>query len=565
MNHRKSILGCAVGASLLAASGAAFAYVPASNTDADVVIYWGGATASTLSAQELAVAALCDTDPHLLYVKATSGTPADRPGNDWAVACKTAAAGATKTGLANNKRILAIKRDRGGSGVGVGPVQTKNTDGNGGKITFLTVGAATCNIAVTAGVNGAPAIPNPDGGLVPAIGCSATYTTNAFTEMGTSDIEANKFFGINEPVVDGVGLPFRTEADRGFADERSLAALVFNHPVTLALFTELQEAQFPLASVCNPGNPGYNNVVAVAGNVRTDITNGESEACMPSLTKPEINSLLTGRIVTWSQLLDASGAAILPALPVQICRRVAGSGTQATINALSSNWPCDPNRTDLTIDIVNPRGTAGPTVVLNSGSSDVDNCLNSFNGTGNPYAIGNLSVEGRNVAKDRAWRFIKIDGVAPTLRNVHAGDYSLWTQQACQRRGETLPYNAAVGADDTIANKAKVFTALCGDAAVNGLNGLPTLTKLNNPLANCNVDPTKCASLYTWGQSGWLATPTSGLLYDNVLAAATRPVNAYTREVTTGKVNVCQTPVKSTAGGNAGRGTIVAPNPTWAP
>jgi hypothetical protein len=54
-------------------------------------------------------------------------------------------------------------------------------------------------------------------------------------------------------------------------------------------------------------------------------------------------------------------------------------------------------------------------------------------------------------------------------------------------------------------------------------------------------------------------------VYDNVLASLTRPVNAYTREVTAGKVNVCQTPVKATAGANAGKGTIVAPNPTWSP
>lgn len=182
----------AVAATLLCSN--AMAYTPTSNTDADSVIYWSGATASSLSAQELAVNAVCDRDADLFYVKATSGANIDRPGNDWAVACRTAAAGATKTGLPINKRILIIKRDRGGSGVGVGPVQTKLTDANSGKISFLTINATTCNLTVTPGANGAPAIPKPDNAAqnINIKGCSATYTTDAYTEMGTSDIEANK-------------------------------------------------------------------------------------------------------------------------------------------------------------------------------------------------------------------------------------------------------------------------------------------------------------------------------------------------------------------------------------
>ncbi len=572
MNSPKLTLSCAVSAVLALASTSVLAYIPTSNTDADTVVYWGGATASSLSAQELAVAAVCDTDTHLLYVKSTSGANIDRPGNDWAVACRTAAAGATKTGLPNGKKLLVIKRDRGGSGVGVGPVQTKNTDANGGQISFLNVSPAVCNIAVTAGANGAPGIQLPGGApgqLVPAIGCAATYTVNAFTEMGTSDIEPDKFFGINTPIVDGTGLPFRTEGDRAFATQNALGALLFNNPVTLALYRKLQEAQFPAASVCNPANGAFNDITLSATD-RPDTTNAESLACMPSLMRSEIDSILTGRIVTWQQLLRSDGTAV-PGLTgnVQICRRVDGSGTQATINALVSSFPCDVNLADTSIDIVTPRVPNGTTVIGNSGSGDVDNCLHNFNATANPYAIGNLSVEGRNTDKLRNWRFIKIDGVAPTLQHAHDGDYWLWSQQSCQLRGNALPYNAAVDPDDTIASKAAVYNSLCGANATNGLNSLATLTKLNN-----EVDPVGCAngsnlagcqSNYPFGRSGWLATPTSALVYDNVLAPTTRPINAYTREYATGKVNVCHTPIKSTVGGNAARGTVVAPNPNWTP
>lgn len=573
MNFRMHTMHYAVSAALALASASSFAYIPTSNTDADTVIYWGGATASTLSAQELAVAAVCDTDTHLLYVKATSGTNPDRPGNDWAVACRTAAAGATKTGLPNGKKVLVVKRDRGGSGVGVGPVQTKNTDPNSGQISFLNVSPAVCNIAVTAGVNGAPGIQLPGGApgqLVPAIGCTATYTVNAYAEMGTSDIEPDKFFGINTPVVDGNPLPFRTEADRTFGGQAALAALMFNNPVTLKLYRKLQEAQFPANSVCHPTNGSF-NLLTTSETDRPDTTNAESEACMPSLQREEIDSILTGRIVTWNQLLRSDGTSI-PGLsgPIQICRRVDGSGTQATVNALVSSFPCDTNLADGSIDIIAPRVANGTTVIGNSGSGDVDNCLHNFDASAtNPYAIGNLSVEGRNTDKQRNWRFIKIDGVAPTLQHAHDGDYWFWAQQSCQVRGSQLPFNAAVDPDDTIANKTAIYNSLCGGNSTNGLNSLATLTKLNN-----EVDPVGCAngsnlagcqSNYTFGRSGWLATPTSALVYDNVLAPTTRPINAYTREFATGRVNICQTAVKSTVGGNAGRGTIVAPNPTWTP
>ena len=254
---------------------------------------------------------------------------------------------------------------------------------------------------------------------------------------------------------------------------------------------------------------------------------------------------------------------------MQICRRVDGSGTQATVNALVSAFPCDVNLADGSIDIVAPRAPNGTTVIGNSGSSDVDNCLHNFNAAANPYAIGNLSVEGRNTDKLRNWRFIKIDGVAPTLQHAHDGDYWFWAQQSCQLRKATLPYNPAVAGDDTIANKAQVFSALCGANATNGLNSLATLTKLNNetdPVGCANgTNLAGCQSNYTFGRSGWRATPTAAIVYDNVLATTTRPINAYTREFATGKVNICQTAIKATVGGNAGRGTIVAPNPTWTP
>lgn len=564
----------AVGAALLLASGAASAYVPTSNTDGAVTLYWGGATASSLSAQELTIAAVCVTNAHLAYVPTSATNRA--PGNDWAVACETNSSKVAGLPASPNTRVLVVKRDRGGSGVGVGPVQTKAIDSNSGRITFLAVNGTNCVAGVdTPGTNGAPNI-LLGGTAVPLLTCGASYTFNAYAEIGTSDIEPDKFFGINTPDVDGTLIPFRSENDRAFAELNSLATLAFNIPASKPLRDDLQAIQFPASSVCHPSNAGYNSATSITTD-RDDATNAESEACMPSLTRAEINSMLTGKILSWDQL-DASLVDASADNGVKVCRRVNGSGSQATANALVGSFPCDPNLADGTSNIIQPLPHDGTYVIAGSGSSNVATCLDTF-GDNNQYAIGILSVEGRNVDNSASYRFIKIDGVAPTLRNIHAGDYWFWAQQSCQRRNANLPYNVDAGRpSDTIQNKDRVFDALCGPAATNGLNGVPSLTKLNGPVnaANCKAGTNpgaNCGSVYTWGQSGWLSTPTTSLIYDNVLTTALvsglttypRPVNGYTREVALGRPNICQSAVKSDFGANGSRGTIVAPNPNWTP
>ena len=105
-----------------------------------------------------------------------------------------------------------------------------------------------------------------------------------------------------------------------------------------------------------------------------------------------------------------------------------------------------------------------------------------------------------------------------------------------------------------ISRKISVFNALCDVAAVNGLRGLNSLSSpAELALLNNNA-------VYSWGQSGWLATPTSTLAADNLLNIA-RPVNMFTRDSSNRPLNILQVPLKATAGANAGRGMmIVGPN-----
>lgn len=113
-------------------------------------------------------------------------------------------------------------------------------------------------------------------------------------DAGFSDIEPNKFFGINKPA----GLPeYVTSSGLSIS---TFGALVFGTPVTLNLRNALQAVQFPAASVCHPANAGY-------------AANAETEACMPNLSSTDIRSILTGGIPSWNNMLVTDPAA--PAAP----------------------------------------------------------------------------------------------------------------------------------------------------------------------------------------------------------------------------------------------------------
>ncbi len=595
----RSILKTVGGCGLLLSSTAALAYLPVGNNvpaDADISLTWGGATASSLTAQEAAVSAVCASNADLIYVTGGAFNDAnDAQGNDWVLFCITNST--LVPGLpAGDHRVMVVKRDRGGSGVGVGPVQVVDA------ITTLNVPAGGAEPAIpppgcvqnTPGVENAPIIPAPGGGNVPLFECPATYNIDRNMEMGTSDIEPDKFTGINTPVVDGISRPFLPGAANGFdalfdtvPGLNPLAALVFNTPVTLQLRNRLQTVQFEAGSAefdrCNPGGANYGDQVPLpVGNLAVrPHTWAEDEACMPSLTQSEIASIMTGRIVNWNQLRIDNGAAQAGNITgaIQICRRTPGSGSQATLNALWMHYPCDQD-SDGSVNVVLPRAPsaacaapfAAGQVYDCSGSSDVDTCLHTLDGTANPLAIGILSVEGRNVVTapgtTRNWRYIKINGVAPTLRNVHAADYEYYAEQSCQFKRRTLPagFNQ-VGGVNTLDNKRRLFNRICCPGTCT-LASIPSFNNINLGTAAPSTNP-NTGAVYTWGQSGWLITPTTALVPDNVLNvqwpidAGDRPVNMVTRLISNA-TNICAKSLKTSAGG-ATTGLIVEPNPEWDP
>ena len=257
-------------------------------------------------------------------------------------------------------------------------------------------------------------------------------------------------------------------------------------------------------------------------------TVGDSEPCMPNLTSAEVTGLASGKILDWIEVqrggttLVAAATAAGIAVPtssavpgfnnrrVHFCRRNEGSGTQAQFNAHFFTAPCTKIGTTELWEAPSNAGsnnctfTATSMTCNNRGSSDLGRCLNAFEtgGTGgntalpfddldaNPFnnnryawAFGLQSVE-KNPNLGRAWRFVKVDGLAPTVENVYAGDYTDHYEQTCQRRSD----NSTIDANGDATTLLNLFNNVCTGGPV-------------------DIFKANLSFLHPWGKAGWLTVP----------------------------------------------------------
>ena len=472
---KRKILSTAV-AGLLLGSGSVFAHGPLVNPDLE--IWLSGATAQdngiALLFDDLCVAGTLDKYQDI-------ANPSKKGAKHTALFCTIDSS--KVTGLtATNPKVLFHKRSDGGSAQGVNPVA------EGTAINHMVINNGNCNL-----VSGTYdcTISNP-GDLVPHL-----------STAGVSDVEPAMFVGVNTPS----GYSPMTPALLANLDVTPGAALVFNTPVNKALRDALQRAELGAACV-----------------------GSETVACMPSLSKNQVASLLSGTIKKWSTLkvngtsLTAVAGVTAPDNDlVHICRRVRGSGTQATTNAKMNHVPCTPGA-KLPTEATN--GISGPVTVLNSGSGDVEVCLDDFNngtndggkngGLKHTWAIGVQSTE-KNVDNAHDYRYIKINGIAPTIQNAAKGLYEDWVENSFQWRKSGL---IGAPAGDALVMMQKIATD----------SGSPTI------IAN-NLNP---SFVYSWGQGGYLALASHGFAVSTPFSTS-NPVTPYSHAAG-GQPDSCSVP-----------------------
>ncbi len=383
---------------LVAMAPAAFALTPAqvdsarsAGTLKEIVIFGGSAQSPLVAAYAYEICKPGTTDT---FWDSASGA------GYRAYSCNTNAAIAGS--YPANTPILITKRDAGGSIYGVNPVALHNTQN------AMVVNAATCTATGFAGS---------------ATVASYTCPTVALTTpiAGISDVEPS-LFGIKTTVkttstflnlplgTDDNGTPWAplTTAQVATMDVATSNETLFGIGVNLDLRNALQAAQG----------------LAVGSDADADV---------PSIPRAFYASAVSGFVragtagyAGWDSL---TGVAADNAKTVNICRRTAGSGTQASSNLFFLNAP---TIATTALGMLAPLSTAagypiavpaGVTVNEGAGTGNVETCLTGFSGSGN-YAMGVVTGEKDPiVVTPKTYRFVKIDGQFKSQANARTGNY----------------------------------------------------------------------------------------------------------------------------------------------
>ncbi|BBL73135.1 hypothetical protein [Methylomagnum ishizawai] len=492
-------------ATLLAAfAGAASALTPGDG-DPDIVLYVPGSQAN----DKFFAPALCSSNIHTYFQNYTSD-PSKATNNDyWAIYCSTD--GSKVSGIVGTKKLWISRRRLGASYVGLDALV------KGTKLTYLEKPSTAACTAFSGSFT--------SGGTTFNYDYSCTTVTPNITATGSvSDVTPDAFRG-----GDNVPTGQAEIVASGIPNRNAIAGHIIGAPVTLLLRNALQYAQVlsgALPSQC-----------AVPGST-TSANMDETAACMPSLGKQQLASLFSGAVSDWNSFsVNVSGTAIsleqvaarwasnggsasyLKApddTTVHICRRENGAGQQVALLATILQNPCLGNSAPR---LVQPGSFTDVQLATSLGAED--SCLTDFNnGTtnflptakGNRWAIGIQTTE-RNVSRSANYRFIKIDGAAPTVEQVALGKYPLWSEYGIQWMNN-------VTADQGNLLRALVKYGQRPD----------------------NVNARNQADIHSFGTAGYVALSANGYAPDPVFNAA-NPVTPYTHKRAGGGIDACTVPV----------------------
>jgi len=512
---KKLILGAAVSVALF--GGAAQAAITEDSNGIPVItpantyeIFLSGSSAAgpfidslLLSSKVPAANRICDASKliYKFHDAGTAPTPGAAGGKDQkAYLCVLNTQNSALSGLAAGKtNLLIYKRDNGGSAQGVAPVIAD------APIDFLKVDNAANCTKISAGAPGVS---------FTKINCTYTPANVAFSnpqkpDFGISDVDPIQFQGDNTPS----GFSPVTADDLGKLTVKAAAAQVFGIAVSTKLRNAMQEAQFGKISPC---------------------VGSELVTCMPSLNSAQIASIFTGKLNSWTQLMlgtgnlfdNASAASKPDSDRLHVCRRTSGSGTLAQLGIKFMGYPCNNVATQVATDTaLVPEVVAKAQVHAMSSSGAMSECLSELNsGLDNAGSFTNtygvrwaIGIQGSEQNANRAsdWRFIKIDGVEPTLDKVVRGKYKDWVEL-------TYQYNKTHAWDQS------------EQAIVDEV-----IKESGNPVV---MAATNLAAVHSWGKSGFLATPQSFPAPVTGIVSFDKPVNPFSHGTTEAATNNCRMP-----------------------
>lgn len=533
---------------LLAASIAALA---AGNVHAaaDFNFAIAGATAPTAALGDVIASNICQGNTQVV-VSGRSGTS-----GAWAIECDVN----TTSGAA---RVGFFKSD-GGSSQGVAKLDNKTSEDQLGDMDVLTT-----TDGCTAYNNWADALANK---------CLTPSQVKRASDVGISDVDPRIFVGALADLgtASNIGTaagedpanlrPFNNNNDLQVSD---LGSLLFGIVVTEPFYAAMQSSQFEAGSPCHPdtylaavaSETSWTSAVDTAFDAAPEST---SAACMPSLARAEVAAMLSGDIAstkaiasgnstygstTYSDLYNyAYGRPWAGQGSMNLCLRNQGSGTHAVTMQYFLRANCGAvdsqavrhRQCDGDAAALGDYGRGDNTrtaydcadVVGNEGSSDMTKCLTQKSAA-NRWAIGYQSLENNANLADGDYRFVKIDGVVPSLENFLKGDYKEFGNVTMQVRGVDT-WTASNGID---GGEAAIAADLFADIVSNFANDASALGTLN----------TNSKFQHGFGEAGWASQSAGAFIGADVnkLVAGhvAKPVNPLVYKSLNGVRGLCGTP-----------------------
>ena len=270
-------------------------------------------------------------------------------------------------------------------------------------------------------------------------GTTSTVTTqDKAPSAGASDVEPAVFNNAdNTPA----GQTPITATDLAKLVVKPGRAVIFGVYANEAMWLELQKRQglIPLSATA-PIMP-FTTAVSGTNNTLTNTPNGAfTEALRPNISKPEYRAIAQGALTDMASLSGTTSpvATSLTAGPLELARRVNGSGTQAGSNILFLNNPCG----TFTSSTLTPADTDnfGLSVTLGSGTGNV---IARFQANTTKPTIGIISLEnpsrgaytnttGTDLAPKAGFAALKLDGVTPSRVNAINGTYEYVFEETIQ-------------------------------------------------------------------------------------------------------------------------------------
>lgn len=280
---------------------------------------------------------------------------------------------------------------------------------------------------------------------------------NHTADAGISDVEPALFNAAdNRPPAFAAAAPV---AATNFGQQVTVFSQVFGVAVTSKLYAALQTAQ---------------NTAGVPSLPRDYLTNFFSQ-----------NIGATGFLPLGVANADAG---------VNVCYRDQGSGTRVAGNVFLGQFPGNTNSGFLPLNNTFNSASA-PTdvngeIYINEAASggDVQKCLKNVNALGVGYGIGILGFGTAEVPAD--YKYVAIDGVAPSRDAAKVGKYGFWVESTIQTNKSSTASAAAKAWLNKFIAKAGYSTNLnqLSAAAQNGVFALPLASSdASAPADDCSA------------------------------------------------------------------------------